>query len=157
MADFTEPQAPFGIVSGPWDAKQIGDFLSDSVIPIRLATAGEWPMVQSMWFRYEAGRLWCATQRNSVLVARLGRNPRCGFEVAADQPPYRGVRGYGSARIAAEDGQQTLLNLIDRYLGQENQGLRQWLLQRADDEVAVVLEDLAVSTWDFSGRMSPQQ
>ena len=90
-------------------------------------------------------------------MARLGRNPRCGFEVAADQPPYRGVRGYGSARIAAEDGQQTLLHLLDRYLGQENQGLRQWLLQRADDEVAVVLEDLAVSTWDFSGRMSPQQ
>ncbi len=157
MADFEELQAPLKIVSGPWDMNQISAFLSDTVIPIRLATAGEWPMVQSMWFRYEAGRLWCATQKDSVLVARLSRNPRCGFEVAGDEPPYRGVRGYGSARIAAADGQQTLMHLLDRYLGQENQGLRRWLLQRADDEVAVILEDLSVSTWDFSGRMSAKQ
>ena len=156
VADQSESEAPLKILSGPWDIAQIERFLNGTVIPVRLATAGEWPMVQSMWFRYATGQLWCATQRNSVLVARLRRQSHCGFEVAGDQPPYRGVRGFGTARIAPAVGEQTLMELLDRYLKDDNRGLRDWLLKRADDEVAVILENLSVSTWDFSGRMSPR-
>ena len=142
------------ITSGPWSANRITQFLTDTVIPIRLATAGSWPVVQSMWFRYHADALWCATRADALVVRRLQAQPRCGFEIARDDPPYAGVRGHGTAQILSDQGHEVLTELADRYLGPENQSLRDWLLSRADDEVAIAIGDLAVSTWDFSQRMS---
>lgn len=128
--------------------------LHSTVIPVRLATTGAgWPLVQSMWFRYEAGTLWCATRDDAVVVRRLHQEPRCGFEVAGDDPPYRGVRGYGTAEILAQEGRRVLHELLDRYLGADNLSLRTWLLSRADREVAIAVRGLSVSTWDYSGRM----
>ena len=142
------------IKSGPWSVRQITEFLTDTVIPIRLATAGTWPLVQSMWFRYHDDTLWCATRADAVVVRRLRAEPRCGFEIAGGDPPYAGVRGHGTAEILPPLGSRVLTELMDRYLGSENQSLRAWLLARADDEVAIAVRDLVVSSWDFSQRMS---
>jgi len=144
------------ITSGPWPATRIAQFFTDTVIPIRLATAGSWPLVQSMWFRYHADALWCATRADALVVRRLQAQPRCGFEIARDDPPYAGVRGHGSAEILPDRGHEVLTDLADRYLGPENQSLRDWLLSRAHNEVAIAVRDLAVSTWDFSQRMSAE-
>jgi hypothetical protein len=144
------------IRSGPWSAGQIAEFLTETVIPIRLATAGEWPLVQSMWFRYHDDTLWCATRADAVVVRRLRAAPGCGFEVAGDDPPYAGVRGHGTAEILPPMGSRVLTELTDRYLGSENQSLRVWLLARAEDEVAIAIRDLVVSSWDFSQRMSAE-
>lgn len=148
------PPTSLTVASGPWTVSRVTDFLTKTVIPIRLATIGTWPLVQSMWFRYHDDRLWCATRADAIVVRRLQADPRCGFEVARDDPPYAGVRGHGVAEILPQSGRETLTKLADRYLGTQNQSLRDWLLARADDEVAIAVRDLVVTSWDFSRRMS---
>lgn len=143
----------FTVRSGPWSPTQIESFLRDTVIPVRLATVGKrGPLVQSVWFLYEDASLWCATQADSVLAKRLRRDPHVGWEVAADTPPYRGVRGTGVADLH-RNAQTILEQLIDRY-GQAGTPLADWLLARTDSEVAIRIADLRLTSWDYADRMS---
>lgn len=140
--------------SGPWGSPQIEGYLRDARIPIRIATIGaSGPLVQSLWFVFDDGALWCATQSDAVIIRRLRADPRCGFEIAADQPPYRGVRGQGIAHIEPSAAAEVLPRLIDRYLGSTSTPLGDWLMSRIDTEVAVRIADLTVSSWDYSERM----
>ena len=148
-------ESPVTIRSGPWSAAAVEDFLTDSVIPVRLASNGrEFPLVQSQWFLYEDGALWCCAQSDSVLVRRLRTDPRCAFEVSGDHPPYRGVRGNGEATLRADEAPRILPLLIERYLGQTPSPLADWLLSRLDVEVAVQIHGLVVTSWDYSARMT---
>ncbi len=140
--------------TGPWDSQQIRAFLDEIRIPIRVSSMGSnGPIVQSLWFVYDEGSLWCATQATSVLAKRLAADDRIGFEVAADAPPYRGVRGTGHASIHPELAERVLRKLIVRYQGDAESDLSTWLLSRLDREVAIRIDALNLATWDFSGRM----
>ncbi len=139
---------------GPWNSDQITTFLRDTTIPIRVSSMGSaGPIVQSLWFIYSDNALWCATQATSVLAKRLAADNRIGFEVAADTPPYRGVRGTGRATLHPELAEKVLRQLIARYQGDSESDLSRWLLSRLDKEVAVRIDALSLATWDFSGRM----
>jgi nitroimidazol reductase NimA-like FMN-containing flavoprotein (pyridoxamine 5'-phosphate oxidase superfamily) len=141
--------------TGPWTAAQARTFLDEARIPVRLASSGaRGPMVQSMWFVRDGGALWCATHQDALVVARLRRDPRCGFEVAADTPPYRGVRGTATASVVPTDGGRVLALLVERYLGGTSSSLARWLLSRADEEVALRLTPLTLVSWDYTARMS---
>lgn len=147
-------QASTPLLSGPWNMPAVDAFLTASVIPVRVATDGRTgPLVQSMWFLWRDGVLWCATQDSAVITHRLTADPRCGFEVAGDLPPYRGVRGQGRAEILPDAGPTLLGELIERYLGSTSSGLAQWLLGRADHEVALAIRPEHLATWDYRQRM----
>ncbi|MGI9576915.1 MAG: pyridoxamine 5'-phosphate oxidase family protein, partial [Microthrixaceae bacterium] len=76
------------------------------------------------------------------------------FEVAADAPPYRGVRGHGVAEFHPDKAQEVLAELIERYLGQDDSSLASWLRSRVDDEVAIAIAEMKVTSWDYSERMT---
>lgn len=140
-----------------WDRVQIDSFLIDTVIPVRLGTltSDGRPLVSSLWFLYEDQALWCATQASSSVASLLQQTPECGFEVAPEQMPYRGVRGQGRAELLPEQGLPLLLKLVDRYLGTRDTEFAQWLIKLAQkDEVAVRIELEWLTAWDFSDRMS---
>lgn len=142
------------IASGPWDLAKIESFLDETRIPLRLATNGrEFPLVQSLWFAYDAGSILCCTQTSAVVAARLARDPRCAFEVAGDSPPYRGVRGRGVATLETEGCDDVLGLLIDRYLDDRQSDLAQWLMSRIGGETVLRISELTVNSWDYSGRM----
>lgn len=142
------------IRSGPWQQDEVRAYLAAAVIPIRVATAGrDGPLVQSLWFIAQADGLWCATQADAVVVRRMQRDPRVGWEVSGDDPPYRGVRGQGQA-VIVEEAEPILRALIDRY-GQAGTPLAAWLLGRVAAEVAIQITDLTVTSWDFAARMTP--
>lgn len=143
------------IASGPWDEGQIEEFLRQTAIPVRLASSGkDAPLVQSVWFLYDEGALWCCTQADALLTRRLSAQPRCGFEVSGDLPPYRGVRGTARAEILPQRAVDVLPRLIARYLGDDPGSLGGWLLSRLDREVAIRLHGLRMSSFDYSTRMS---
>jgi nitroimidazol reductase NimA-like FMN-containing flavoprotein (pyridoxamine 5'-phosphate oxidase superfamily) len=144
--------------SGPWSPDTIAEYLSATAIPIRLASVGKhFPLVQSLWFLYDDDSLWCCTQADSVLAKRLHRDNHVGFEISADAPPYRGVRGKGRVQFEEGAAPTVLPRLVEKYLGAEPTDFSTWLLSRMDNEVAIRITDLSVSSWDYSSRMPKRQ
>lgn len=142
-------------ISGPWSKEKVREHLERTVIPIRLgctASSGN-PLVLSLWFVYRDGALWCATQPDAAVTKHLRKNPRCAFEVARDEPPYRGVRGRGTATIVPDEGANVLRQLLERYQGGTDTPLARWLLSRAEHEVAIRIQPERLTTWDFTERM----
>ena len=139
-----------------WERPAIDTYLGDSVLPCRLSciTGEGFPQVTSLWFRYDGEALWFSVQRSTRVSRWLEREPRCGFEVAGDRPPYRGVRGRGHAVVApARDG--ALLDaLIERYLGERDAGLAHWLKSRQATEMSIRVTPCWLTAWDFGARMS---
>jgi len=138
-----------------WDAAGVESFLAGALIPLRLAVTGpgDAPLVCSLWFAYEDGRFYCATRPDAQVVRCLRARPRCGFEVAVNEMPYHGVRGQAQVRLDAGQGAYWLGRLVDRYLGSRDSSLARWLLGRAADELALVLEPEWITAWDFRRRM----
>jgi hypothetical protein len=129
--------------------------LETSVVPLRLgvATRSGHPIVLSLWYLWLDGALWCATVAEADVVAHLRRDPRCGFEVASERPPYCGVRGRGRAAIDVSRGEEMLRALLRRYQGGEDGPLARWLLTRAAREVAIRIAPDRLVSWDYRERM----
>lgn len=142
-------------ITGPWSLDRIHAHLENTAVPLRLAcvSASGHPQVLSLWYLWRAGSLWCATSPRARVVAMLEREPRCGFEVARDLPPYCGVRGRGIATLDRARGAEILAALVDRYQGSRETRLARWLLARSASEVAIRIEPESLASWDFAERM----
>ncbi len=141
--------------TGPWSREAIDAHLTDTVIPLRLACATQsgHPHVLSLWYLWRDGALWCASGPDAQIIRWLRAEPRCGFEVARDQPPYQGVRGRGHASLDPTRGPEILGELVDRYLGTRDSEFARWLLARAEGEIAIRITPQRLSSWDFTERM----
>lgn len=141
--------------SGPWGLDEVGKWLGDCRFPIRLActAADGFPRVVSVWFLYRDGVFFSVSHRNSSLVKLLTASPRVGFEVSPNEPPYHGVRGQGLVTLDSAGADEVLNEVIDRYLGETNSSLAQWLLSRVDDEVVIKVEPHRFFSWDYRNRM----
>lgn len=138
-----------------YGASALDVFLHEARVPLRLAflDGDGAPRVLSLWYLWQEGALWCATSPKAWVVERLRTDPRCGFEVAGDAPPYRGVRGRGRAELDANRGEATLGVLVDRYLGSRETRFARWLLARSADEMAIRIVPEKTTHWDYSRRM----
>jgi len=134
---------------------EIEKYLAEMTIPMRLSCVSDsgWPLVLSLWYLYEDGHFYCATQASAKVVDYLEQDSRCAFEVAGDQPPYRGVRGQATAVILPDQGLEILSRLLIRYLGSIDNPLAQKLLSRSTPEVALRITPVNHTTWDFTTRM----
>jgi hypothetical protein len=143
-------------VRGPWSAQQIASFLDGAVIPLRLAVVARdrTPLVLSLWYLRREGCLWSATSARARVVAHLEREGRCGFEVAPDAPPYRGVRGAGRVTLHEAGARELLRDLLRRYQGRDDGPLGRWLLGRRTPELAIRIEPTRLASWDYSARMA---
>jgi Pyridoxamine 5'-phosphate oxidase len=143
-------------LTGPWSTAEIDGFLAASIIPLRLAVvtgSGE-PLVLSLWFIPLEGALWCATPRTALVAGALRANPRCAFEVAGDQPPYKGVRGQANVKLHDDRGADILRRMLYRYAIAPDGKLGRMLIARAGNETALRIEPHRMTSWDFTGRMT---
>jgi len=143
-------------MSGPFGRDEVAAFLDDALIPLRLACVAPsgWPLVVSLWFARHGDELVCATQRSSSLVRALEHDLRCAFEVAGEEPPYRGVRGRARVTIEPDEELATLSELLARYLGGTDGPFARRLLGRTAPEVVLRLDPTEISSWDYSRRMT---
>ena len=141
--------------TGPWTASQVEAVLVEARIPMRLAanTPSGFPVVLSLWFLPEEDELLAAVHRDARIAKRLKTDPRCAFEIAPNEPPYRGVRGQAIARLETEGAIGLLERLLDRYLGSTDSKLGRFLLGRAEEELVVRLRPSWIASWDYSRRM----
>jgi hypothetical protein len=145
-------------IRGPWSTTRVRQFLDQSVIPMRLGvqSLSGWPLVMSVWFIADGLELLGATRPDSTLVRCLERRAECGFEVAADTPPYQGVRGFAQVELDHEAGAATLDRLLVRYLGSLTSPLADRLRARSTDEVCLRFRPVSLASWDYSRRMAPR-
>jgi nitroimidazol reductase NimA-like FMN-containing flavoprotein (pyridoxamine 5'-phosphate oxidase superfamily) len=134
-------------------------FLIDSDLPIRLAclSMSDWPAIVSLWYVYTDEKIYCATQSTAKIIRYLRRSPKCGFEIAGNRFPYRGIRGYGNASILKEKGENILRVLLQKYFkGRETSKLHKLLLseKHLQNEVALEIIPNRMFEWDYKARMS---
>jgi hypothetical protein len=140
---------------GPWSQSELHRFLDETRVPVRLACNGAsgYPVLASLWYLPEDGRLWCATQRNASVATILARDSQCAFEVSVESVPYRGLRSQGLATLHDDRGEEILLKLIHRYLGNSKSRLARSLLARVATETAIAIEPKKLLSWDYTERM----
>jgi hypothetical protein len=140
---------------GPWSEPEVEGFLDGARFPLRIAcnTRSGHPLLASLWFTPSEGGLWCATKRTAAIVRLLENDARCGFELAQETPPYRGVRGRATARLVPERGPEILRTLLERYRIDPASQLSKSLLKAVDQEVAIRIGPSGYFSWDFSERM----
>ncbi len=141
--------------TGAWSRVERERFLTESTIPMRLACQkpGGTLWMLSLWYRYESGRFYCATERSADVVRFLRENPAVAFEVSTNEPPYRGVRGSGSTSIEPDPEKSLLRTLVNRYLGDTESSLARRLLADDRSEVTIEIDPDRLYSWDFSHRM----
>ncbi len=143
-------------IKGPWQQPEIDRFLSRADYPLRLACNAEdgCPRVVSLWYLYRQSQLLCVTHRESQIARLLRRDPRVGFEVSPNEPPYHGVRGQGLAELEPLDDESTLESLLQHYLGSSDNTLGQWLLSRSEEELLISVTPSRMFSWDYRERMA---
>lgn len=143
-------------VSGSWTRERAEQYLTRASAPLRIACVSSrgWPVVASLWYLHRDGMLWCATPSGALIARLLAKDPRCGFEVSGNEPPYRGVRGRGHASLDPAHGKELLGELVERYLGAGETRFTRWLLDRPVEEVAIRIAVDRLTSWDFTERMT---
>lgn len=142
--------------TGAWDREETETFLKSETIPIRLSChrKGDDLWMLSLWYRYQDGALWCATSAEADIVDYLNHDDRVAFEISTNQPPYKGVRGNGTASVDPDPDKDLLKTLLERYLGGTDSPLAKRLLSPDREEVRIRIDPDRVYTWDFSDRMA---
>ncbi|MDB3856072.1 pyridoxamine 5'-phosphate oxidase family protein [Halieaceae bacterium] len=138
-----------------WTAEQTADYLARSEIPMRLAcnSSRNYPLICSLWYIFDGEAFWCASHKNSKIIQCLDDNPKCAFEIAADTPPYSGVRGQGDATITKNGAEEILNQLLLRYLDDNQSSLAKWLMSRVADEYVIKIKPRWINVWDYTDRM----
>ena len=141
--------------TGAWDRAETEEFLVETTVPVRLSCrrpAGDLWML-SLWFVYREDALWCATSAAANVVEYLTDDNQIAFEISTNQPPYKGVRGNGTATIRPDEDKQLLRSLLERYLDGTDSPLAKRLLSPTREEVKIRIEPEKVYTWDFTDQM----
>lgn len=143
-------------LTGAWDREETEAFLRDQTVPLRLScrTQGDDLWMLSLWYDYRDDALWCATSANATVVDYLAHDDQVAFEISTNQPPYKGVRGNGTASVDPDPEKELLTALLERYLDGTDSPLAKQLLSPDRDEVRIRIDLARVYTWDFSQRMA---
>ncbi|WP_049986630.1 pyridoxamine 5'-phosphate oxidase [Halobellus rufus] len=158
-------------ITGAWSRPELTGFLDAARVPVRLAchTPSGHLWMLSLWYLWTDGdaaasgvdapseatpELRCATSASADVVRYLRNDPEVAFEVSTNEPPYRGVRGRGTATIEPDADKILLRTLFERYLGDTDNGLADFLLDPDREEVRIRIEPERLHSWDFSERMS---
>ena len=142
-------------VTGAWTSDEAERFLQSTVVPLRLGCrrpSGDLWML-SLWYRYDDGRFECATSADADVVRYLDADAHVSFEASTNEPPYRGVRGNGTASVTRDDEKAVLRALIERYLDDTDSPLARRLLSPERREVTITVTPDRLHTWDYTARM----
>jgi len=139
--------------TGAWSATEAESYLRESRVPLRLAChrPDESLWMVALWYRYRDGAFERATWAEADVVGYLRNDSQVAFEVSENRPPYR---GNGSATLSPDADKAVLRDLVERYLGDADSELAQWLLSEEREEVRIRAQPDRIYSWDYSDRMA---
>jgi hypothetical protein len=111
------------------------------------------PIVHPVWYYYEHGRFFVATDRGGQKARALRKNPALYFLIdsdPADGPPL-GVRGRASAAVVDNPEYATRVTRrnIVRYLGSEEGKTAEKLLEMGSESCVIEITPQYLATWKF--------
>ncbi|RDI72227.1 pyridoxamine 5'-phosphate oxidase family protein [Halopelagius longus] len=147
-------------LTGPWSKSEAAEYLREATVPVRIScrTPEGHPWMLSLWYEWSddpdgTPELRCATGADADVVRYLRNDPEVAFEVSENDPPYRGVRGRGTATVEPDEGKALLRSLLERYLGGTESELAGRLLSNDREEVRIRVTPERLHAWDYTARM----
>lgn len=142
----------------PLTPEEVIEFLINSRLNVHIGTidAKGYPNIHPTWYYFDesSDNIYVATSKQSKKVNNLKRNPLIYFCIDDPNPPYKGVRGKGNARISENINNNISISekIMLKYLGSlEHQMARTlMMLVRKGDEVGIEITPQYFSTWDYS-------
>jgi general stress protein 26 len=144
----------FGSVLNEYNVK---NFLTTNKYNIHLGIVDEegHPNIHPTWYYFEASnhKFYIETSKHSKKVSNVRKNGGVYFCVDDPQPPYKGVRGKGTARIHENIDHNIPIaeKIMTRYLGNLEHPMARALLNAVEKGESFILEisPYYYSTWDY--------
>ena len=135
---------------------EITDFLSKTKKNLQLGTIDDKnePNIHPVWFLYEKGLIYCATEKKSKKIKNIQNNNIVYFSIDDDNIEYKGVRGKGIARIIddVDFNVQITEKIIIKYAGDLKSKLAKEVMDEIKNGIEVILEITPkfYSVWSFT-------
>ena len=141
----------------PLTADEAKDFLVISRLNVHIGTIDTkgYPNIHPTLYYFDesSNNIYLATSKHSKKIINLKRNPLIYFCIDDPNPPYKGVRGKGKARINENihDNISIVEKIMLKYLGSLEHQMARTLIElvRKGDEVGIVITPEYFPTWDY--------
>jgi PPOX class probable F420-dependent enzyme len=132
----------------------------ESKLVLQIATIDERgePNIQPVWFYYDKdeGKFSIITSKVAKKTQNLRNRPTIYFSIDDENPPYRGVKGKGSATIFEDPNRivPKAEKVSMKYIGTLDHPAAKEMVNRSKNGEGVLVEIIPkfFSTWDF-GKM----
>jgi PPOX class probable F420-dependent enzyme len=132
----------------------------ESKLNLQIATIDEKgePNIQPVWFYYDKdeGKLLVLTSKVAKKTQNLSNRPNIYFSIDDENPPYKGVKGKGTAAVVEDPNlivpQAEKISM--KYLGTLDHPAAKEMADRSKngEGVLVKISPKFFSTWDFGKR-----
>ncbi len=135
---------------------EIIEFLTKSKRNLQLATIDDKnePNIHPVWFYYENGLIFCATEKSSKKFKNILKNNLVYFSIDEDNYEFKGVRGKGTVRILEDLDMNFVLaeKIVKKYAGDLNSNLAKEVLDEIKNGIEIVFEikPKFYSAWSFT-------
>lgn len=134
--------------------EEVRDFLTNSKLFARLGTIDEKedPNVHPVWYYFDNGRIYFETGKNSKKVRNIRKRNNIYFCIDETNPPYKGVRGKGTAVISEDISINVPIaeKIIIKYTGSLDNNMAKFLMDTIKRGESVIIEIIPhfYATWD---------
>ncbi len=135
---------------------EIIEFLSTSKKNLQLATIDDKdePNIHPVWFLYENGLIYCATEKKSKKIKNILRKSIVYFSIDEDDSDFRGVRGKGFVQIIDDIDFNLVITekIVKKYVDSLEGNLAREVMDEIRNGTEVVLEITPkfYSVWSFT-------
>ena len=135
---------------------EVRDFLSNSKLFARLGTIDKKgdPNVHPVWYYFDNERIYFETGKNSKKVRNISNRNNIYFCIDESNPPYKGVRGKGTAIISEDISRNVPIaeKIMIKYTGSINNNMAKFLMDSIKRGESVIIEIIPhfYATWDHN-------
>lgn len=109
------------------------------------------PVVHPVWFHYENGMFFVATDTEGRKARSLRKNPSVYFVIDIVEGPPKGVRGKGTARISDDHAYATEVTkkCVVKYMGTAESETAKRVIEMGKESSVVEIIPKYIATWKF--------
>ena len=133
---------------------EVRDFLFNSKLFARLGTIDEKgdPNVHPVWYYFNNDKIYFETGKDSKKVRNIRRRNKIYFCIDDTNPPYKGVRGKGTAIISEDISRNISIaeKIMIKYTGSLDNNMAKFLMDSINKGESVIVEIIPrfYATWD---------